>query len=61
MFILCISAIGLTIATTFGAVFGLVPDGFGGFNVENNIFNNEINNECELEKSDLSDNGSLCK
>ena len=38
-----------------------VPREFG-FNVENNIFNNEINNECELEKSGLIngyDNGPL--
>ena len=34
---------------------------FGGFNVENNIFNNEIDNECESEKRVSSDNGSLCQ
>ena len=56
-----VSAIGLTIATTFGAVFTLISHGFVGLNVENNTLNNEINNECELEKSGLSDNGSLCE
>ena len=47
--ILLFAAVVLAIATIFGDVFGLRPRGFAGFNVENNLFNNE----CELEKSGL--------
>ena len=60
--LLRILAIGLTIATTFGCSFGSISRGFGSFNVKNNIFSSEINNECELEKSGLIngyDNGPL--
>ena len=59
--ILLFSAIVLAIATIFGDIFGLIPRGFAGVNVENNI----LNNECELAKSGLNnnddcDNGSSC-
>ena len=59
IFILCISAIVLAIASIFGRVFGLISCDFTGFNTGFNVLNNEINNEFGLEKSGLSNEYDL--
>ena len=48
IFMLCISAIVLAIATIIDAVFELESRDFGGINADFNIFNNEINNEFKI-------------
>ena len=60
--ILLFSAIVLAIATIIDVVFELKSRGFGDFNAGFNVFNNEINNECELGKRGLSidEYASLC-
>ena len=49
--ILLFSVIVLAIATIIDAVFELESRDFCDFNAGFNVFNNEINNECELENS----------